>query len=110
MDSQSSTLSSTSTVPEDLLENQDDDFIREINVVDESYFGNVEIFNLRETGPENDDENDDFNYKSDTQNEREDSETRQEDTDGRCKQENFSSKLVDVNDYMKNLEVPIVKH
>ncbi|KAJ8316752.1 hypothetical protein KUTeg_005698 [Tegillarca granosa] len=55
MDSQSSTLSSTSTVPEDLLENQDDDYVREINVVDRIYFGNVEIFNLREKGPENDD-------------------------------------------------------
>ncbi|KAJ8297605.1 hypothetical protein KUTeg_024136 [Tegillarca granosa] len=90
MDSQSSTLSSTSTVPEDLLENQDYDFVREINVVEKIYFGNVEIFNLRETGPENDDEDDDLNYESDTQNEREDSETRQEDADERCKQENLT--------------------
>ena len=47
MDSQASVSSSTSTVPLDLIHDQDTDFVDEIDEVDRIYFGNIEI-NLRD--------------------------------------------------------------
>ena len=47
MDSQASVSSSTSTVPLDLIHDQDNDFVDEIDEVDRIYFGNIEI-NLRD--------------------------------------------------------------
>jgi hypothetical protein len=43
MDSQASVSSSTSTVPLDLIHDQDNDFVDEIDEVDRIYFGNTEI-------------------------------------------------------------------
>ena len=47
MDSQASVSSSASTVPLDLIHDQDNDFVDEIDEVDRIYFGNIEI-NLRD--------------------------------------------------------------
>ena len=47
MDSQASVSSSTSTVPLDLIHDQDNDFVDEIDEVYRIYFGNIEI-NLRD--------------------------------------------------------------
>ena len=47
MDSQASVSSSTSTVPLDLIHDQNNDFVDEIDEVDRIYFGNIEI-NLRD--------------------------------------------------------------
>jgi hypothetical protein len=41
MDSQASVSSSTSTVPLDLIHDQDNDFVDEIDEVDRIYFGNI---------------------------------------------------------------------
>ena len=43
MDSQASVSSSVSTVPLDLIDDQDNDFVDEIDEVDRIYFGNIEI-------------------------------------------------------------------
>ena len=47
MDSQASVSSSESTVPLDLIHDQDNDVVDEIDEVDRIYFGNIEI-NLRD--------------------------------------------------------------
>ena len=47
MDSQASVSFSASTVPLDLIHDQDNDFVDEIDEVDRIYFGNIEI-NLRD--------------------------------------------------------------
>jgi hypothetical protein len=56
MDSQASVSSSASTVPLDLIHDQDNDFVDEIDEVDRIYFGNIEInfrvFSLDETNDE----------------------------------------------------------
>ena len=43
MDSQANVSSSASTVPLDLIHDQDNDFVDEIDEVDRIYFGNIEI-------------------------------------------------------------------
>ena len=47
MDSQASVSSSASTVPLNLIHDQDNDFVDEIDKVDQIYFGNIDI-NLRD--------------------------------------------------------------
>ena len=47
MDSQASVSPSTSTVPLDLIQDQENDFVDEIDEVERIYFGNIEI-NLRD--------------------------------------------------------------
>lgn len=42
MSSQASTASNTSTIPPDIVDNQDIDFIDEINAVNDLFFGNIE--------------------------------------------------------------------
>lgn len=62
MASQCSQSSSTSTVPPDLVQNQDFDFIDEIDEVERVYFGNVEPnlhdeYSYRDINDEDDDDN-----------------------------------------------------
>ena len=67
MDSQASVSSSASTVPLNLIHDQDNDFVDEIDKVDQIYFVNIDI-NLRDDAYDEDCESDKENTDSNTSN------------------------------------------
>ncbi|XP_063432029.1 uncharacterized protein LOC134714592 isoform X1 [Mytilus trossulus] len=68
MASQSSVFSNASTVPLDLIDEQDDDFVNEIEEVDRIFFGNVEINEINEHDFNTNDDDDTDNDESDKEN------------------------------------------